>query len=55
MPAPIAPTSSAFDAPASFEHVTSFAVSVGARRPFGVLVLSDPGNHVTRLNVDIAH
>jgi hypothetical protein len=39
----------------SFEHVTSFAVGVRARRPFRVLVLPDPGNHVTRLVVDIAH
>jgi hypothetical protein len=39
----------------SFEHVTSFAVGVGARRPFRVLVLPDPGNHSTRLVVDIAH
>ena len=39
----------------SFEHVTSFAVGVDARRPFRVLVLPDPGGHVTRLVVDIAH
>jgi hypothetical protein len=39
----------------SFEHVTSFAVGVDARRPFRVLVLPDPSNHVTRLVVDIAH
>jgi hypothetical protein len=39
----------------SFEHVTSFAVGVRARRPFRVLVLPDPSNHVTRLVVDIAH
>jgi hypothetical protein len=39
----------------SFEHVTSFAVGVRARRPFRVLVLADPSNHVTRLVVDIAH
>jgi hypothetical protein len=39
----------------SFEHVTSFAVGVRTRRPFRVLVLPDPGNHLTRLVVDIAH
>jgi hypothetical protein len=39
----------------SFEHVTSFAVGVDARRPFRVLVLPDPSDHVTRLVVDIAH
>ena len=39
----------------SFEHVTTFAIGVGTRRPFRVLVLPDPSNHVTRLVVDIAH
>ena len=39
----------------SFEHVTSFAVGVRSQRPFRVLVLPDPGNHVTRVVVDIAH
>jgi hypothetical protein len=39
----------------SFEHVTSFAVGVGTRRPFRVLVLPDPSNRITRLVVDIAH
>ena len=39
----------------SFEHVTTFAVGVRRQRPFRVLVLPDPGNHVTRVVVDIAH
>jgi hypothetical protein len=39
----------------SLEHVISFAVGVRARRPFRVLVLPDPSNHLTRLVVDIAH
>jgi hypothetical protein len=39
----------------SFEHVTTFAVGVRSQRPFRVLVLPDPGNHVTRVVVDIAH
>jgi hypothetical protein len=40
----------------SFEHVTTFAVGVRARRPFRVLVLPDPSNHhITRLVVDITH
>jgi hypothetical protein len=39
----------------SFEHVTTFAVGVRTRRPFRVLVLPDPSNHVTHLVVDIAH
>jgi hypothetical protein len=39
----------------SFEHVTTFAVGVHSQRPFRVLVLPDPGNHVTRVVVDIAH
>jgi hypothetical protein len=39
----------------SFEHVTTFAVGVRSQRPFRVLVLPDPGNHVTRVMVDIAH
>jgi hypothetical protein len=39
----------------SFEHVTTFAVGVRSQRPFRVLVLPDPANHVTRLVVDIAH
>jgi hypothetical protein len=39
----------------SFEHVTTFAVGVRSRQPFRVLVLPDPGNHVTRVVVDIAH
>jgi hypothetical protein len=39
----------------SFEHVTSFAVGVRTRRPFRVLVLPDPSNHLTRLVIDIAH
>jgi hypothetical protein len=38
----------------SFEHVTTFAVGVRSQRPFRVLVLPDPGNHVTRVVVDIA-
>jgi outer membrane murein-binding lipoprotein Lpp len=38
----------------SFEHVTTFAVGVGAKRPFRVLVLPDSGNHVTRVVVDVA-
>ncbi len=39
----------------SFEHVTTFAVGVRSQRPFRVLVLPDPGSHVTRVVVDIAH
>ena len=39
----------------SFEHVTTFAVGVRSQRPFRVLVLPDPANHVTRVVVDIAH
>jgi len=39
----------------SFEHVTTFAVGVRSQRPFRVLVLPNPGNHVTRVVVDIAH
>jgi hypothetical protein len=39
----------------SFEHVTTFAVGLRSQRPFRVLVLPDPGNHVTRLVVDIAY
>jgi hypothetical protein len=39
----------------SFEHVTTFAVGVRSQRPFRVLVLPDPGNHATRVVVDIAH
>ena len=39
----------------SFEHVTTFAVGVRTQRPFRVLVLPDPGSHVTRVVVDIAH
>lgn len=39
----------------SFEHVTTFAVGVSSQRPFRVLVLPDPGNHLTRVVVDIAH
>jgi hypothetical protein len=38
----------------SFEHVTTFAVGVDSQRPFRVLVLPDPGNHVTHVVVDIA-
>ena len=38
-----------------FEHVTTFAVGVRSSQPFQVLVLPDPGNHVTRVVVDIAH
>jgi hypothetical protein len=38
-----------------FEHVTTFAVGVRSSQPFRVLVLPDPGNHVTRVVVDIAH
>jgi hypothetical protein len=39
----------------SFEHVTTFALGVGSKRPFRVLVLPDSGSHVTRLVVDVAH
>jgi hypothetical protein len=39
----------------SFEHVTTFALGVRAKRPFRVLVLPDTGNHVTHVAVDIAH
>jgi hypothetical protein len=39
----------------SFENVTTFAVGVGSQRPFRVLVLSDPRDHLTRVVVDIAH
>jgi hypothetical protein len=39
----------------SFEHVTIFAVGVRSQRPFRVLVLPDPGSHVIRVVVDIAH
>jgi hypothetical protein len=39
----------------TFEHVTTFAVGVGAKRPFRVLVLPDSGNHLTHLVVDVAH
>ena len=39
----------------SFEHVTTFAVGVRTRRPFRVLVLPNPSNHLTRLVIDIAH
>jgi hypothetical protein len=38
----------------SFEHVTTFALGVGSKRPFRVLVLPDSGNHVTRVVVDVA-
>jgi hypothetical protein len=38
----------------SFEHVTTFAVGVRSQRPFRVLVLPDPANHVTRIAVDVA-
>jgi hypothetical protein len=39
----------------SFEHVTTFAFGVDSQRPFRVLALPDPRNHVTRVVVDIAH
>jgi hypothetical protein len=39
----------------SFEHVTTFALGVGSKRPFRVLVLPDSGSHVTHLVVDVAH
>jgi hypothetical protein len=39
----------------SFEHVTTFAVGVRAKRPFRVLVVGDTGSHVTHVVVDIAH
>jgi hypothetical protein len=39
----------------TFEHVTTFAVGVGSKRPFRVLVLPDSGNHLTHLVVDVAH
>jgi hypothetical protein len=38
----------------SFEHVTTFALGVGSKRPFRVLVLPDSGNHVTHVVVDVA-
>jgi hypothetical protein len=38
-----------------FEHVTTFAVGMRSSQPFRVLVLPDPGNHVTRVVVDIAY
>jgi hypothetical protein len=39
----------------TFEHVTTFAVGVGTRRPFRVMVLPDNANHITRVVVDVAH
>ena len=43
------------DATGGIEHVTTFAAGVRSQRPFRVLVLPDPANHVTRVVVDIAH
>ena len=39
----------------TFEHVTTFALGVDAKRPFRVLVLPDAGSHVTHVAVDVAH